>query len=118
MKTVYACVFSLALSCGALVAQPISDQPIEARATGIARQMVRTSQLNEAQYLKVRRMTIDMLTAEQEAKAMYAAEPAALAKRIGELQIAYEANLATVLNSQQLLAYKQAQTNTIAVNGR
>ncbi|KAA9339771.1 hypothetical protein F0P96_03915 [Hymenobacter busanensis] len=119
MKVVYTLLCCLALTAGShAFASNGEEQPLKARATNMTRQMQRTAQLNEGQYLKVKQLTMDMLAAEENAKKLYAGEPDALNKRIAEVQEAYERDLAAILKPAQLVAYKQAQTNTIAVNGR
>ncbi|MGY2134810.1 hypothetical protein ACW9KT_21450 [Hymenobacter sp. HD11105] len=120
MKKIYilACLlvsmtFSLAPSASA-----DNGTSLSSRATTLTRQMAQKVRLDEGQYVKVKRLNMQMLAEVEEAKARLASDPAALDVHLAEVQAHYEWDLAAILWPRQMVAYNQAKTNMTAVKGQ
>ncbi|GAB2464178.1 hypothetical protein GCM10011375_16300 [Hymenobacter qilianensis] len=88
---------------------------LNARATQLTRQMAQRVRLDEGQYVKVKRLNLQMLAEMEEAKTRLSADPAALDQYLAEVQSHYEWDLAAILWPKQMVAYNQAKTTMTAV---
>ncbi|AYA36437.1 hypothetical protein D3Y59_04825 [Hymenobacter oligotrophus] len=115
-KLVYLLAFALPL-CFAQVASASDDNnTLHGRATKLTRQLADKVPLNEAQFVKVRRLNLDMLSATQTLKEKYANDPAQLDVALAELQDRYEWDMASVLWPRQMVAYRQTKANMTAMD--
>ena len=105
---------------GAVVATPAAgqDSPLANRAKVLTQQMAEKAYLNEGQYVKVKRLNLQLLTTTETLKKQLAADPEALDTRLAEVQNNYEWDLACILRPRQMLAYDQAKASMTAFNGR
>ncbi|OON69994.1 hypothetical protein [Hymenobacter sp. CRA2] len=85
------------------------------RATTLTQQMAQKVPLNEAQFVKVRRLNLNLLAATQELKGRFANDSATLDQRLAELQDNYEWDMAAILWPRQLAAYQRTRANMTAL---
>ncbi|KUG07716.1 hypothetical protein [Solirubrum puertoriconensis] len=114
-KLFYLLAFALPL-CFAQVATAADDASLNGRATKLTRQLAEKVPLNEAQFVKVRRLNLDMLSATQSLKEKFAADPAQLDIALAELQDRYEWDMASILWPRQMVAYRQSKANMTAMD--
>ncbi|GGF09396.1 hypothetical protein [Hymenobacter cavernae] len=93
-----------------------NDNVLNSRATTMTRQIASKVKLSEGQYVKVRKLNLQMLTAVADLKAQYAADPAALDERMAEVQMHYEWDMAAILWPTQMMAYNQAKSSMTALS--
>ncbi|MBG8554622.1 hypothetical protein [Hymenobacter guriensis] len=89
---------------------------IAARATKLSRSMASAMQLDEGQYLKIKKLNTRMLIAVDDLKSRYAADPEILDQQLADAQQQYEQALADLLRPRQLAMYHEAQTNMTALS--
>jgi hypothetical protein len=117
MKKVYLFV-CLALGLqGAAVNVSAADEStaVQARATTLTRAIANKARLDEGQYLKVKQLNIQMLTAINDLKVRYAADPLTLDQQMATVQIDYEVALARVMRSNQFAMYQQSRSTMTAL---
>ncbi|WP_324670724.1 hypothetical protein [Hymenobacter sp. GOD-10R] len=117
MKKSY-CALGLLLSLSAPLATQAgqgNDNPTS-RATTMTRQIASKVKLSEGQYVKVRKLNLQMLTAVAELKTQYASDPAVLDERMAEVQMHYEWDMAAILWPNQMTAYNQAKSTMTALS--
>ena len=102
---------SSTLSFGAVADNGTS---LNARATQLTRQMAQKVRLDEGQYVKIKRLNLQMLAEMEEAKARLASDPAALDQYLAEVQSHYEWDLAAILWPRQMVVYNQAKATMTA----
>ena len=78
---------------------------ITAKATSFARQMVNEVQLNESEYIQVRRFTIEKLERETEIRSMYSNDQEMMVAKLTEADNNYNHKLQEVLNPKQFESY-------------
>lgn len=88
---------------------------LNSRATVLTRQMAQKVRLDEGQYVKVKRLNMQMLAETQEAKTRLGSDPAALDVYLAEVQAHYEWDLAAILWPRQMVAYNQTKASMTAV---
>ncbi|SHJ50483.1 hypothetical protein SAMN02745146_3276 [Hymenobacter daecheongensis DSM 21074] len=120
MKKLYttACLL-LMLGAPLLRAQNVtsSDAVLHERVTSVSRRIAATAQLNEGQYVHVKRLNLVMITELESIKSRFAATPAVMDEKLAELQARYDWDLAALLKPQQLAAYNKAKLSTLALSG-
>ena len=118
MKKVYLVVCLAVGLQGAALSVSAADEAtgIQARATTLTRAMANTARLDEGQYLKVKKLNIQMLTETDELKAKYAADPATLDQKMAVVLANYESALSQVMRSQQLAVYQQSRNSMTALS--
>ncbi|UYZ60316.1 hypothetical protein [Hymenobacter latericus] len=114
-KLLYLLAFALPL-CFAQVAAASDDNSLQGRATKLTRQLAEKVPLNEAQFVKVRRLNLDMLAATLSLKDKFANDPAQLDVALAELQDRYEWDMASILWPRQMVAYRQTKANMTAMD--
>jgi hypothetical protein len=95
-----------------------SEVALHERVTALSRRIAETANLNEGQYLKVKRLNLVMMTEMETIKARFAATPAKMDEQLAELQARYDWDLAALLQPRQLTAYNEAKITVLAVNAR
>lgn len=116
MKKVYILTCLLASMTLSLATNAVADNgtSLNSRATLLTRQMAQKVRLAEGQYVKIKRLNMQMLAETEEAKVRLAADPAALDQHLAEIQSHYEWDLATILWPRQMVAYNQAKASMTA----
>lgn len=111
-------VLSLLLSLSAPLATQAGqgNDNLTNRATNMTRQIAGKVKLSEGQYVKVRKLNLQMLTAVSELKTQYAKDPATLDQRMAEVQMHYEWDMAAILWPNQMTAYNQAKSTMTALS--
>lgn len=94
------------------------NNPVASRARVLTQQLAAKVHMNEGQYVKVKRLNMEMLTAVETLKKQFATNPETLDARLAEVQNNYEWDLATVLRPRQMTAYDDAKASMTAFNGR
>ncbi len=120
MKKVY-CLVCLVLSLqGAALSVSAADEAtgVQARATTLTRAMANKAHLDEGQYLKVKKLNVQILTETDELKVRLASDPAALDQQMAVVLTNYETALSQVMRSNQLAVYQQARTNMTALSSK
>ena len=85
------------------------------RATTLTRALAQHIPFNEAQYLAVKQLHLDMLTERRDLEILLnGASDAERDSRLAMAQMRYENGLADLLRPQQLLAYQALRTNFTA----
>ena len=85
------------------------------RATTLTRALAQHIPFNEAQYLAVKQLHLDMLTERRDLEILLnGASAAEWDSRLAMAQMRYENGLADLLRPQQLLAYQALRTNFTA----
>ncbi|GAB2701514.1 hypothetical protein GCM10011495_04740 [Hymenobacter frigidus] len=85
------------------------------RATTLTRALAQHIPFNEAQYLAVKQLHLDMLTERRDLEILLnGASAAERDSRLAMAQMRYENGLADLLRPQQLLAYQALRTNFTA----
>ncbi|MBC6609695.1 hypothetical protein H8B15_02095 [Hymenobacter sp. BT507] len=110
-------VFAL-FSTTSVVAGGPGDSPLAARAKTMTQQIAAKTHLNEGQYLKVKQLNLQMLTAVESLKKQRSLDAEAADKQMAEIQDHYEWDLAAILWPRQMVAYKEAKASMTAVNLR
>lgn len=87
------------------------------RATTLTQQLALKVPLNEAQFVKVRRLNLQYLTATQDLKARLTDNTAALDQQLAELQDRYDWDMASILWPRQMAIYDRTRTNMTALGG-
>lgn len=87
---------------------------LNSRATTLTRQLAQKVRLNEAQYVKVKRLNLRMLAEMEEAKTRLSSDQASLDTYLAEVQAHYEWDLAAILGPRQMLAYDQSKASVTA----
>ena len=95
-----------------------NDNVLNSRATTMTRQIASKVKLSEGQYVKVRKLNLQMLTTVADLKAQYAADPTTLDERMAEVQMHYEWDMAAILWPTQMTAYNQAKSTMTALSVR
>ncbi|RTQ46022.1 hypothetical protein EJV47_22975 [Hymenobacter gummosus] len=101
--------YSLSASAG-------QEPTLNDRATTLTQQLAHKVPLNEAQFVKVRRLNLQLLTATTDLQAQFANDPATLDQRLAELQDNYDWDMAAILWPRQQLAYRQYRSNMTAMD--
>ena len=116
MKKVYILTCLLVSMTFSLASSAAADNgtSLNNRATSLTRQMAQKVRLAEGQYVKLKRLNMQMLTETEEAKARLSADPAALDQQLAEIQSHYEWDLAAILWPRQMVAYNQAKASMTA----
>jgi hypothetical protein len=119
MKKVYIFVCLVLSLQGAALSVAAADEAtgVQARATALTRAIANKARLDEGQYLKVKKLNIQMLTDTDELKARFAADPAALDQQMAAVLANYEAALSQVMRSNQLAVFQQSRTSMTALSG-
>lgn len=94
------------------------DTPLVARAKSMTQQIAAKTHLNEGQYLKVKQLNLQMLTAVDKLKKQRNLDPATADQQMAEIQDHYEWDLAAILWPRQMVAYREAKASMTAVNLR
>lgn len=89
---------------------------VNARATVLTRNMARTMLLDESQYVKIKKLNVQMLTEMDDLKARFSADPELLDEHMADVQLRYETSLLSLLRTRQIAAYQQARTSMTALN--
>jgi hypothetical protein len=92
------------------------EPTLQDRATTLTQQLAQKVPLTEAQYVKIRRLNLQLLTATQDLKTRLASDPAALDQQLAELQDHYDWDMAAVLWPRQLQAYRQTRSGMTAMD--
>ena len=118
MKKVYLFVCLAVSLQGAALSVSAADgsTSVEARATTLTRTMANKARLDEGQYLKVKKLNMQMLTEMDELKAKFAADPAMLDQKMAVVLTDYEASLGQVMRSNQLAIYQQSRNAMTALS--
>ena len=82
----------------------------------MTRQIASKVKLSEGQYVKVRKLNLQMLTNVAEIKSEYANDPETLDQRMAEVQMHYEWDMAAILWPNQMTAYNQAKATMTALS--
>lgn len=119
LKITIAACLTVALSSGlvalAKTGKPANDPTLTARATTLTRALARRIHLNEAQYIAVRKLHLDMLTERRNLEiALKSADGAERDTRLAEVQQRYETRLNNLLQPQQIAAYQELRSNFTA----
>ncbi|MGY2134811.1 hypothetical protein ACW9KT_21455 [Hymenobacter sp. HD11105] len=119
MKKVYLFVCLVLSLQGAALSVSAADEAtgVQARATALTRAIANKARLDEGQYLKVKKLNIQMLTEADALKVRLAADPAALDQQMAVVLANYEAALGQVMRSNQLAMYQQSRTSMTALSG-
>lgn len=119
MKKVYLFVCLAVSLQGTALSVSAADEAtgVQARATALTRTMANTARLDEGQYLKLKKLNLEMLTEADELKANFAADPAMLDQKMAAMQAKYEASLGQVLRANQLATYQQTRNSMTALSG-
>jgi hypothetical protein len=72
-----------------------------AQATVFARQMISQVQLNESEYIAVRKLTIEKLQLVAQVESMYSNDPEMMNKKLSEIESNYNFNLKHALSAKQ-----------------
>src|SRR5688572_20823942 len=92
---------------------------ITTQATEFARQMINQVQLNESEYIQVRKCTIEKLQLVAQVQSMYSNDPEMMEKKLAEIENNYNFNLQRAMSPKQFesfVAYRAvANTGTTAV---
>ena len=104
----------LVLAQGATAGQ---EPTLNDRATTLTQQLALKVPLNEAQFVKVRRLNLQYLTATQDLKTRLTDNPTALDQQLAELQDRYDWDMASILWPRQMAIYDRARTNMTALGG-
>ncbi|MBC6608026.1 hypothetical protein H8B13_14460 [Hymenobacter sp. BT188] len=117
MKRIYTLVCVMISLASGLSFTALADNgtSLNARATQLTRQMAQKVRLDEGQYVKVKRLNLQMLAEMEEAKTRLSSDPAALDQYLAEVQSHYEWDLAAILWPKQMVAYNQSKTTMTAV---
>ncbi|MCC3157108.1 hypothetical protein LJ737_07650 [Hymenobacter sp. 15J16-1T3B] len=102
----------LVLAHGATAGQ---EPTLNDRATTLTQQIAQKVPLNEAQFVKVRRLNLQYLSSTQDLKARLADNPAALDQQLAELQDRFDWEMAAILWPRQMTAYRQSRANMTAL---
>lgn len=118
MKKVYFSLCLVASLQGAASSVLAADEAtaIQARATTLTRAMANTARLDEGQYLKVKKLNLQMLTETDELKAKYATDPTTLDQKMALVLANYESALSQVMRVQQLAVYQQSRSSMTALS--
>jgi len=84
----------------------------------MTQQIAAKTHLNEGQYLKVKQLNLQMLTAVESLKKQRTLDPAVADQQLAEIQDHYEWDLSAILWPRQMVAYKEAKASMTAVNLR
>jgi hypothetical protein len=116
MKALF-CIPVLALTLGfaQLATAAADDNTLQARATAMTRQLAVKVRLDEAQFVKVRRLNLRLLAETQALKSKLANDPAGLDLQLAQLQDRYEWDMASILWPRQLAAYQQSKASMTAL---
>jgi hypothetical protein len=95
---------------------PDHGAAVIARATALTRTMAQTVQLDEGQYLKIKQLNTRMLTAVDDLKARFSADPELLDQHMAEAQFRYEMELTALLRPRQIAVYHAARENMTALS--
>jgi hypothetical protein len=91
------------------------DPTLESRATTLTRALAQHIPLNEAQYIAVKKLHLEMLTERRNLEiALSGANAAERDTRLAEVQFRYETRLNNLLRPQQVAAYQALRTNMTA----
>lgn len=93
-----------------------NDNALNTRATTLTRQIAGKVRLSEGQYIKVRKLNLQMLTEVAELKAQHANDPATLDQQLADVQMRYEWDMAAILWPKQMTAYNQAKGSMTALS--
>lgn len=118
MKKVYLFVCLAVSLQGAALSVSAADEAteVQARATALTRTMANKARLDEGQYLKLKKLNLEMLTAADELKAKFAADPAMLDQKMAVVLANYEASLSQVMRANQLAVYQQSRNSMTALS--
>jgi hypothetical protein len=97
--------------------KPSEDYPksIQVRATTLTQALAHHIHLNEAQYVRVKRLHLKYLTERLELERSLAGEPAAERdNQLAAAQLRYEQKLSDLLHPDQRVAYQQLRANFTA----
>jgi len=86
-----------------LVSAQAADTPeqIRAKATETTRQLAQKIGFNEQEYIRVKAYTLEKLIAAKEVNEMYANDPEMRAKKLKDIEEAYQKNVVAVLSPKQ-----------------
>lgn len=117
MKKFYLFVCLAVCFQGAALSVSAADEAagVQARATTLTRAMANTVRLDEGQYLKVKKLNLQMLTETDELKAKFAADPAMLDEKMAVVLANYDSALGQVMRSNQLAMYQQSRNSMTAL---
>ncbi|GAB2942252.1 hypothetical protein GCM10027048_03500 [Hymenobacter coalescens] len=112
-------LFYLSAALLLTLAQPAAagqEPDLNERATKLTQQLAHKVPLNEAQFVKVRRLNLHLLAATQDLKSRLANDPAALDQQLAELQEHYEWDMAAILWPRQMAAYQRSRASMTAMD--
>lgn len=113
----FLCLSTLGLSLALAQPSAAGQEPtLNDRATTLTQQLAQKVPLNEAQFVKVRRLNLQLLANTQDLKTRFAEDPTALDQQLAELQDRYDWEMAAILWPRQMTAYRQSRTNMTALD--
>ena len=95
------------------IENPVS---IQARAAALTRTVAEQVSLDAGQCRKLRQINIRLLTATDDARARFAAEPEMRDEHLAAIQAEYQHELLELLRPAQRVAYQQRQSRRTALN--
>ncbi|MBK0404935.1 hypothetical protein I5M27_18230 [Adhaeribacter sp. BT258] len=100
---------------------PTGSSSINTQASDIARRMMNEVQLNESEYIQVRKYTAEKLEAAAQIQSMYSNDPEMMTKKLNEAEDRYNFKLQSFMNPKQFSNYMavsdQYKVNASAVAG-
>ena len=99
----------------------ITSSDINTQASDIARRMMNEIQLNEREYIEVRKYTAEKLETAAQIQKMYSNDPEMLTKKLNEAEDRYNFKLQSFMNQKQFANYQAVadryKVNTSAMAG-
>ncbi|MFC5272111.1 hypothetical protein [Adhaeribacter terreus] len=93
------------ISVNASAQAPTGSSSINSQASDIARRMMNEVQLNESEYIQVRKYTAEKLEAAAQIQSMYSNDPDMLNKKLNEAEDRYNFKLQSFMNPKQFSNY-------------
>ena len=103
MKNLITSVFLFLLVFTSQAASTNDD--IQQKAANMARRMANQIQLNESEYIQVKRYTLEKLTAEFQVRDMYSNDTDMMIRKLTEVDNLFQLKIESLLNSTQLENY-------------